>query len=190
MRPAALRDNLTTPASRIRTRLGQVRTLNLGTERRPPMRGRPVALLALISLALTGCSVPDSGQPAPDNTVDTLWASRTAYVGDNSHVATLVDASGFGPQGDYSLSLQTNTTPYGVTVEYRSLEKPFEDVDFTENATLVLGLVDNLDHVSVTSGKQSYSLTAADASNQLGYDVKRLGQDKAKLAGYLKSSQD
>jgi hypothetical protein len=77
-----------------------------------------------------------------------------------------------------------------MTVVFERLDKPFDDVDFSAGATLMLGLVANLDTVSVTSGEHSYSLTASDASTALGFDVKELGRDEAKLAAYLDRARD
>ena len=119
-----------------------------------------------------------------------LWSARTQYVGDGSRVVALVNKAGFGPQGSYRVALQTATTPYGMTVSFQRLDKPFDDVDFTEGATLLLGLVDNLDHVSVTSGEHAYSLSAAGASTKLGYDVKDLGRDQSRLTAYLGTTDD
>jgi hypothetical protein len=119
-----------------------------------------------------------------------LWSARTAYPGDNSHVAALVSAAGFGPEGTYSIALQTGAPPYGVTVVFQTLDKPFADIDFSVNATLLLGLVGNLDQVSVTSGQRTYSLSAVGASHRLGYDVKVLGRDRSKLTAYLDADRD
>lgn len=151
---------------------------------------RLAAVVLLIGLMLTGCSTPDSGQSGVASRADSLWSARTAYVGDNSDVAALVRAAGFGPEGTYSISLQTADAPYGLTIAFRSLSKPFDDVTFNESATLVLGLVANLDHLSVTLGERTYSLTTAGASKELGYDAKDLGRDKTKLVAYLQSNED
>jgi len=77
-----------------------------------------------------------------------------------------------------------------VTVAFDHLDKPFDNVDFSADATLMLGLVANLDTVSVTSGDHSYSLNASDASKVLGFDVKDLGRDETKLAAYLDLARD
>jgi hypothetical protein len=105
-------------------------------------------------------------------------------------MGALVSAAGFGSAGSYTIALQTKESPYGATVAFQRIDKPFDDVDFSGNATLLLGLVANLDHVSVTSGTHTYSLSAAEASKELGYDVKDLGLDQNKLRTYLDSTQD
>jgi hypothetical protein len=102
----------------------------------------------------------------------------------------LVREVGPGSEGSYSLELQTARPPYAMTVAFTRLDKPFDDTDFSGRATLLLGLVANLDEVSVTSGGHAYSLTSAGASKELGYDVKELGRDRGKLTAYLDSSRD
>ena len=119
-----------------------------------------------------------------------MWSARSAYVGDNSRVMALVREVGPGTEGSYSIVLQTAKPPYAMTVALTRLDKPFDSTDFSGNATLLLGLVANLDKVSFTSGKHVYSLTAAGASKELGYDVKDLGRDQGKLSAYLDSSRD
>jgi hypothetical protein len=93
-------------------------------------------------------------------------------------VAEPADQAGFGPAGTYSLSLQTQHSPYAMTVAFDHLDKPFDTVDLSADATLMPGLVANLDTVSVTSDGHCYSLTASDASTVLGYDVKKLGREQ------------
>ena len=97
---------------------------------------------------------------------------------------------GPGSEGSYSILLQTAKPPYAMTVALTRLDKPFDRTDFSGQATLLLGLVANLDEVSVISGEHAYSLTAAGASEELGYDVKDLGRDQSKLRAYLDSSRD
>ncbi|MGV8978959.1 MAG: DUF4825 domain-containing protein [Cellulomonas sp.] len=148
--------------------------------------GRRAILVALVIVtALGGCSTPGSAQSEPPTRAQSLWAARTDFVGDSSQVVTLANGSGFGPEGSYSVSLQSWEAPYGLTVAFDSLDKPFDDVDLSSSATLMLGLVANLGTVSVTSEDHIYSLTSSDASAALGFDVKELGRDEAKLADYL-----
>lgn len=154
------------------------------------MKSRVAAISLLIGTTLTGCGTAPTESPDTDRRAATLWAERTPHVGDNSKVAALVSDAGFGPGGTYTIELQTEQAPYGVTVRFHSLAKPFDATDFSSQATLLLGLVANLDHVAVRSDGHIYSLTATLASQHLGYDVKDLGQHQDKLIGYLKAQQD
>ncbi|WP_158274470.1 DUF4825 domain-containing protein [Cellulomonas sp. WB94] len=144
----------------------------------------------LIAVTLGGCAPSGAEKSDPPNRVQSLWSARTDFVGDSSRVAELADQAGFGPAGTYSLALQTKQAPYAMTVAFDHLDKPFDDVDFSANATLMLGLVSNLDMVSVTADDHSYSLTASAASTSLGFDVKELGRDETKLEAYLDLARD
>jgi hypothetical protein len=152
--------------------------------------GRRGAAVLLIGVALTGCGTPTSEQSDASSRARSLWSARSAYVGDSSRTTALVRGVGFGPSGSYHIELQTAKPPYGLTVALTRLEKPLADTDFSGNATLLLGLVANLDTVAVTSGAQAYSLTSAGASKDLGYDVKELGRDRSRLTAYLQASRD
>lgn len=154
------------------------------------MRARVATGVLVIGLLLGGCATPNSEQPDQSARAQSLWSARIDVLGDSSRVAALANQAGFGPAGTFSLSPQTPPPPYALTVTFDHLDKPFDDVDFSANATLMLGLVANLDTVSVTSGGHSYSLTASDASTALGYDVKKLGRDEATLASYLDLARD
>ncbi|GAA2472951.1 hypothetical protein GCM10009858_07780 [Terrabacter carboxydivorans] len=159
---------------------------------------RTLGALLLGAVALTGCttSPPEGGGTDPSATIgvdaraQALWAHRTAYVGDNSKVIALVGDAGFGPAGSFTLSLWTTSKPYAVTVALTDPAKPFGTTDFRAPATLLLGTVTNLDAVHVTAAGQTYSLTAQEASEALGHDVKTLGTDRAALDRYLRSLED
>ena len=81
-----------------------------------------------------------------------LWSPGGAYAGDNSREIALVRGVGPAPEGRYQIRLHTAKRPYALTIDIRRLDKPFDDTDFDRQTTLLLGLVGNLDKVSVTSG--------------------------------------
>jgi hypothetical protein len=144
----------------------------------------------LIGVALTGCGTSVSERSDTSRQAQSLWSARSANLGDSSRATALVSEVGLGPAGSYRIELQTARPPYAMTVAFTRLDKPFASTDFSGNATLLLGLVANLDKVSVTSGAQAYSLTSAGASRKLGYDVKELGRDRSRLTAYLEASRD
>jgi hypothetical protein len=154
------------------------------------MVARRTTAAVIVGVALAGCGAPTSEQPDTSSEARSLWSARSAYVGDNSRMVALVREVGPGPEGSYSIELQTAKPPYGMTIALTRLDKPFDDTDYSEQATLLLGLVANLDEVSLTSGGRAYSLTSAGASKELGYDVKELGRDQGKLGAYLASARD
>jgi Domain of unknown function (DUF4825) len=148
-----------------------------------------LALALVVVASLTGCGGP-SGEPEELSYAQWLWSHRTAYSGDGSRVAELVRGVGPAPEGSYRIRLRTAKRPYALTIDISRLDKPFDLTDFHLQTTLLLGLVGNLDKVSVTSGAGSYSMTTASSSRELGYDVKELGRDQARLDAYLDASRD
>ena len=78
----------------------------------------------------------------------------------------------------------------GVVAALLCADKPFADTDFAEPATLLLGLVGNLEKVRFTHDDQEYSLTATQASTSVGYDVKELGRDQSTLTSFVERSHD
>lgn len=153
------------------------------------MSRRTAALALLLVGVLTGCGGSPEDGDVPSR-AQSLWSSRVRYLGDSSRVAALVREVGPAPEGSYSIALRTAKQPYALTIELGRLHKPFGATDFSEPATLLLGLVANLDTVSVTSNGHAYTLTAAVASSDLGYDVKELGRDRSRLTSYLDANSD
>lgn len=150
-----------------------------------------VCAMLLGAAAVAGCTT-GSG-PASTSAVsqaDSLWQSRTAHLGENSKVVALTANAGFGSMGTQTITLRTDSTPYVMTVAYTALDKPFNTIDFTQPATLLLGTIANLDRVEVTSGTDRFELTSAQATAKLGFDVKELGRNKDKLLAYSQSLRD
>jgi hypothetical protein len=137
-----------------------------------------------VTVAVAGCS----GSPAtPVDTSESasLWSLRTPYAGDNSAVAALVGKVRPASGGGYSIRLRTGKQPYALRI---GVERPDQLLDrgtLRRQAILLLGLVANLDRVSITSDTRAYSMSAAAASEDLGYDVKELGDDRSTLDAYL-----
>jgi hypothetical protein len=157
------------------------------------MLRRTIAAVLLGGIALAGCTSPDPSSPgtAAPGRAEQLWKQRTDFVGDNSKVIWLTRAAGFGPDGSYTISLQTAAEPYGLTITFdEDLPKPVDSIDFTSPATLLLGTIGNLGRVHVEAPGRSFDLTAAQATKQLGHDVKTLGRDKEQLTAYVDTLDD
>lgn len=138
-------------------------------------------------------STESLGFPEPHswrNDAANLTRLRLDYVGDNSGVSQLVKETGLEFAGDYTLELKTLERPYGLKVIYANSSDKFEIIDFTQYSTELLGLIKNLDYVEITDGTSTHRLTADEASQALGYDVKEFGTNPAKLEQYLKSIYD
>lgn len=78
---------------------------------------------------------------------ENLFALRTDYVGNASAVGKILDALEFPDKRD-GFSLQTNTEPYGLTVNFPETELESFPYEYEKNAVLLLALIDNLDTVS------------------------------------------
>lgn len=116
-----------------------------------------------------------------------LYKLRMDYLGDNSGVSRLVKETGLEFAGDYTLELKTSEKPYGLRVIYTDAIMDFETNIYSPYATKLLGLIKNLDYVEITDGESTFRLTADEASQTLGHDVKDFGADPSKLEAYLKS---
>lgn len=124
------------------------------------------------------------------NDAANLYRLRLAHLGDNSGVGRLLEATGLAHLGEYQMELETAQRPYGLHINYSSFIDKFEAYDFSTNATEFLGLIQNLDYITITGGTTTYKLTADEASAALGYDVKELGKTPEKLVEYLKTVYD
>lgn len=116
-----------------------------------------------------------------------LYKLRLDYLGDNSGVSRLVKETGLEFAGDYTLELKTSEKPYGLRVIYTDAIMDFETNIYSPYATELLGLIKNLDYLEITDGESTFRLTADEASQTLGHDVKDFGTDPSKLEAYLKS---
>lgn len=125
-----------------------------------------------------------------NNHATKLFEERIDYLGDNSGVQRLIEATGLSQVGKYTIELKTSMEPYGLRIIYATNTKEFGISDFSSNAIELLGLIKNLDYVEITDGKQTYTLTAKEASKTLGFDVKELGRSKDKLEEYYNSLID
>jgi Domain of unknown function (DUF4825) len=164
------------------------RTLG-GSTRGVAVKTGLAAAVLLVLLASGGCGGA-SEDPDAASSAQSLWTARVPYVGENSRVASLVNEIGVAGAGSYRLELHTAEPPYALTIALTDPGKPFDTVDFSGPATLLLGLVTNLDEVFITAGQSGYSLSAAAASRDLGYDVKQLGRDQPSLEQYLAQASD
>ena len=140
---------------------------------------------AALCLALAGCGSAVGPESAGASRAADLFAARTAYLGDNSSVMSLINMVAPVSGGSYTMELQTAHAPLGLTVTLRRLIKPLADTDFNQPATLLLGLIGNVDVVTFAAGSETHTFTSTSASKTAGFDVKKLGKDQKALADYL-----
>lgn len=164
-------------------------------------RGR-VLLAGLLCLAVLGGLLLTNGltgedaQPEPFAAVydvETLLSHRTPYVGNSSRVSNLLMAL---PLAEYreSLSLQTNETPYGVTVNYDFASTSLSGREIADtlrnNAAVMFTLIDNVDIITFrTAGinPSSYRYERNELEQDFGKDLREFAANSDTLQLLLSS---
>lgn len=164
-------------------------------------RRRLALVLGLICLAVL-CAVLltdglTSKYPASGYTgynAEALFKYKTAYVGDNSKVVNLVNNLPYAEMRG-EISLQTESPPYGVTVEY---DFSFADFDtrqvgsvFRDNGVVMFALIDNVDviafNVKGAGEPAKYLYTRAEVQASCGRDLREYSKDINALKDLLNS---
>lgn len=143
-------------------------------------------------LLLAGCAGSEGAEERPDVTPDTALSAvdiesldehRTPYLGDNSRVAALVNATSADAVGDLTLELHTDHRPYELVLTFSSVT-PGMTADvagdlLTDLAALLLATIDNVDEVRwelpELPGEVDGSLDRAEADALVGSHVAELG---------------
>jgi beta-lactamase regulating signal transducer with metallopeptidase domain len=123
-----------------------------------------------------------------------LFKFKTPYVGDNSKVVNLVNNLPYAEMRG-EISLQTESQPYGVTVDY---DFSFADFDtrqigatFRDNAVVLFALIDNVDVVEFNvigaDGPPKYLYTRAEVQKGYGQDLREYSKDTGALETLLNS---
>ncbi|MEG1027667.1 MAG: DUF4825 domain-containing protein, partial [Oscillospiraceae bacterium] len=96
-----------------------------------------------------------------------LWENRTEYVGDNAKVGGIIYDLAFPNNVEYkNFELQTNETPYGITVNFsvdtdtkNFFTGALNQFEFERNAYIIFSLIENIDKImfSLDDGKNPYS---------------------------------
>lgn len=97
--------------------------------------------------------------------METLYESRTSYVGDATKVRNIIDKVPL-PDGLQieNIQLQSSEMPYGVTIQYTGTPTNRQEMNstFIRDAALIMALVGNLESVEFyqeASFSQTYTLT-------------------------------
>ncbi|MFZ5643689.1 MAG: DUF4825 domain-containing protein [Bacillota bacterium] len=133
--------------------------------------------------------------PVSASTYDaqTLLKYKTAYVGDNSKVVNLINDLPYANLRR-EVSLQTDNTPYGITVNYdfsaANLGKQQIEWTFRDNAVVMFALIDNVDvinfNVSVTNDQLKYRYSRADVQKSFHRDLREYSKDTGEFDAFLK----
>ena len=144
------------------------------------------ALLLVGLLCLGGC-----GTQKQDST---LYDSRVEFVGDAPGVGNLIEQLQYGTYGSFTIALQTNKEPYGLTISYA--KAPDDPEKFTEDmekkACFLFALVDNLGEVYWDyPGKDTlfHSFTYEMACEQVGSDIRAYGTSPEKIREFADQLQ-
>lgn len=166
-------------------------------------RRRLALVLGALCLMVLGAVLLTNGQTMQDlkplsgfsgYNAEALFKYKTAYVGDNSKVVNLINNLPFAElRGE--VSLQTQSAPYGVTVEYnfsvvntdtRQVESTFRD-----NAVVMFALIDNVDDITfVARGNaqpSEYRYTRAEVQKGYDQDLREYSKDINALETLLNS---
>jgi len=136
----------------------KARIINVLNYKKPPFWVVVVALIATLGLVVLFTANPKNDLLAKGvhsgYKTETLIANKTPYVGDNSKVVALIDAMPL-PAGVVrdSVTLQTATTPYGITINYTMNDLPEITAQggiepIYRNVILLLSLVENVNIIN------------------------------------------
>ena len=126
-----------------------------------------------------------------------LFATRHLYIGDmpaNQRTANALNIGAF--LGPFTNELETAKEPYGwkliLSDEIPASRQKQKEQDMDAFGRVLIGLIDNLDHVSFIYTLDGQSLTrtmtAADASSFFEEDIKNCGQDVRALDRLMEKS--
>lgn len=137
-----------------------------------------IIITLFMAVSFIGCSADNTSE---GSSLESYYKSKVQYVGNNSEVLALLDVIGAGDYGDYTISLHTDSEPYGVTVNYTDFNQKKDETISSSDlkikyAYYALALVDNLSYIEIKSKSIDYRLDVEDASELLGKDIKSFGE--------------
>lgn len=134
------------------------------------------------------------GNMEPGYLANELYANAHPYVGDMSANGALANALHISTSlGAYKNELQTQTEPYGWTLEFTEGVEPDREAAFNKEMTgyayVLLALTENLGTVSWTyptaEGEHTETVDASEASQLLGGDIKEYGESAIQVQELL-----
>jgi hypothetical protein len=122
--------------------------------------------------------------------IDSLYANKAAYIGDNSKVSAIIHNLIVPNQLSWGgLELQTASEPYGLTLNYSLSDATSKNFDsdslsnsFQKNSVVIFSLVSNVENITINL-KQGSKVTTFNYSREeinklLGQDVRNFIQTK------------
>lgn len=113
----------------------------------------------ILTIGLIGCSITEQSKPNNSINISKLLQYKDCNIGDNSSISAILSNL---PANKYvkDFELQTDHTPYGLTVNYKDFDSssiefddksilslPFEDV-LIKDAMIIISLVKNADVIN------------------------------------------
>ncbi|MBO8170648.1 MAG: DUF4825 domain-containing protein [Bacillaceae bacterium] len=130
----------------------------------------------LIILFLNGCQLNN------ETTNEDIFQYKGSYVGDNSAVGNLAYQL---PNGEFldSFELKTTEEPYGIILNYKSIEaedllKTYKETA-VYNATFIFALVQNADWITFNFGEKAYKITRENLQNWYGKELSEFTSEDA-----------
>lgn len=125
---------------------------------------------------------------------ESLFKHKTAYVGNNSKVVNLINNLPYAGLRK-EVSLQTQTAPYGITVNYdfsnTNLDTRQVEQTFRNNAVIMFTLIDNADvitfHVAGTAQQSEFRYARAEVQQSFTNDLREYSQDLSGFETFLKN---
>ena len=154
-----------------------------------------LCIFTLSGLLLTSGLTKEDIEPRPTAyNVDVLLKNKTAYVGDNSKVVTLINSLPYANvRGE--VSLQTRKTPYEIQVIYDFsnvyIDPKEMKTTFQNNATLLFSLIKNVDIINFnlkgTGEEIKYQFNRGDLQKSFNKDLREYGKDSLAFETLLNS---
>lgn len=170
---------------------------------------RTVLLISSVLLILTSCALGGSAHGPSAVTkdmtlsaatdIDALHENRTEYLGDNSRVLALVEATGPEVVGEQTLELHTDDRPYVLVMAFSSVDvdvtSEIADDLMTDRAVLLLATIDNVDEIrwklpESLSQEPDGSLSRAEADALIGSSAAGMGATAGSLTELVEFLQD
>ena len=146
-----------------------------------------ISTAMLAALALTGCSSPSYA--------DALYDCKNDHVGNAPGDTALLSQLGVDALGSYTLELQTDAEPYGLTVVFarEPADAALLDQAMEKNGCVLLALIGNLGSVSWTypedGARATGTISREMAGEMAGEDIGSFG-DSAKSVQTLLDKLD
>ncbi|WP_313238375.1 DUF4825 domain-containing protein [Sporosarcina ureae] len=122
----------------------------------------------ILVLFLSGCS---STTEQPN---EGIFEYKGSFIGDNSAVVHIIEQLRYAEQFE-KVSLETQTEPYGMTIQYEHMDAAIEESEYKEaavyNASFLFTLIDNADWVVFNFEDYTYKLSKSELQDWYGKEL-------------------